>query len=114
MTARILGRVATTAIAVSALALAGCSSTSEGETSATPSDSATASAAPTASADAAGTLETVTDGVLTIATGEPAYEPWVIGDDPTTGEGFEAAVAYAVAAEARLQPRGRHLGSHHV
>lgn len=104
MTARILGRVATTAIAVSALALAGCSSTSEGETSATPSDSATASAAPTASADAAGTLETVTDGVLTIATGEPAYEPWVIGDDPTTGEGFEAAVAYAVAAELGYSP----------
>ena len=39
-------------------------------------------------------------GVLTVATGEPAFEPWVDRRrtrDP--GEGFEAAVAYAVAGE---------------
>jgi polar amino acid transport system substrate-binding protein len=39
----------------------------------------------------------VTEGKLTVATGEPAYSPWVEDDDPTTGEGFEAALAYAVA-----------------
>jgi polar amino acid transport system substrate-binding protein len=44
-------------------------------------------------------LETLTAGKLTIATGEPAYFPWVIDDDPESGEGFEAAVAYAVAEE---------------
>lgn len=42
---------------------------------------------------------TVTPGKLTIATGEPAYAPWVLNDDPESGEGFEAAVAYAVADE---------------
>ncbi|WP_125100664.1 ABC transporter substrate-binding protein [Leucobacter chromiireducens] len=42
---------------------------------------------------------TVTPGTLTIATGEPAYAPWVLNDDPESGEGFEAAVAYAVAEE---------------
>ena len=36
-------------------------------------------------------------GVLTIATDSPAYEPWFVDDDPTNGEGFESAVAYAVA-----------------
>lgn len=41
--------------------------------------------------------DTVTPGKLTIGTGNPAYEPWVVGDDPASGEGFEAAVAYAVA-----------------
>ncbi|WP_395639553.1 ABC transporter substrate-binding protein [Pseudolysinimonas sp.] len=41
----------------------------------------------------------VTDGKLTIATGEPAYYPYVIDDDPESGEGFEAAVAYAIAEE---------------
>ncbi len=41
----------------------------------------------------------ITPGKLTIATGETAYEPYVIDDDPASGEGFEAAVAYAVAAE---------------
>lgn len=39
----------------------------------------------------------VTEGKLTIATGEPAYGPWVIDNKPESGEGFESAVAYAVA-----------------
>ncbi|PIF02716.1 MAG: amino acid ABC transporter substrate-binding protein [Propionibacterium sp.] len=42
-------------------------------------------------------LETFTKGKLTIATGEPAYSPWVEDNDPASGKGFEAAVAYAVA-----------------
>ena len=41
----------------------------------------------------------VTEGKFTVGTGEPAYYPWVIDDAPESGEGFEAAVAYAVAAE---------------
>ncbi|MEQ1736557.1 MAG: ABC transporter substrate-binding protein [Rhodoglobus sp.] len=41
----------------------------------------------------------VTDGKLTIGTGEPAYYPWVLDDAPESGEGFESAIAYAVAAE---------------
>lgn len=41
----------------------------------------------------------VADGKLTIGTGEPAYFPWVIDDAPESGEGFEAAVAYAVAEQ---------------
>lgn len=73
---------------LSALMMAGCSSSAEE----TPSPSASAPAV-----DAP--LETLTEGKLTIATGEPAYEPWVIGDAPESGEGFEAAVAYAVAEE---------------
>ena len=46
----------------------------------------------------------VTDGKITIATGEPAYFPYVIDDAPESGEGFEAAVAYAVAAELGFEP----------
>lgn len=41
--------------------------------------------------------KTIEDGVLTVATGNPAYFPWVIDNDPTNGQGFEAAVAYEVA-----------------
>lgn len=44
-------------------------------------------------------LKTVTSGKLTIATGQPAYYPWVIDDKPESGEGFEGAVAYAVAKQ---------------
>lgn len=42
---------------------------------------------------------TITEGTLTIATGAPAFSPWVENDAPESGEGFEAAVALAVAEE---------------
>ena len=45
------------------------------------------------------TQQTVTPGKLTIATGDPGYEPWVLNDGPGSGEGYEAAVAYAVAGQ---------------
>ena len=73
--ARIL--TAAAALALSALALAGCSTSGEQP------DSADAGY--------------VTPGKLTIATGQTAYEPYVINDDPASGEGFEAALAYAIA-----------------
>jgi polar amino acid transport system substrate-binding protein len=44
-----------------------------------------------------GSSGTVTSGKLTIATGQPAYSPWVEDNKPQSGKGFEAAVAYAVA-----------------
>lgn len=77
------------AVALTAL-VAACSPQSE--TSTAPSAEATA-----ASSCSADSLQTLTTGKLTIATGEPAYYPWVIDDKPESGEGFEAAVAYAVA-----------------
>ena len=43
--------------------------------------------------------KTLTADTLTIGTGTPAYSPWVENDAPESKEGFEAAVAYAVAAE---------------
>ena len=50
-------------------------------------------------------LELVTDGKLTVATGEPAFPPWVGDndgngfDDPTSKLGFEAGIVYALAEE---------------
>jgi len=44
-------------------------------------------------------LTYVTPGKLTIATGEPAFGPYVVDNEPENGEGFESAVAYAVAEE---------------
>ncbi len=53
------------------------------------------------SGDADASAETdagyVTPGKVTIATGDIAYFPYVIDDDPASGEGFESAIAYAVA-----------------
>jgi polar amino acid transport system substrate-binding protein len=44
-------------------------------------------------------LRLVSPGQLTIGTDKPAYEPWFKNDDPSGGQGFEAAVAYAVAED---------------
>lgn len=76
--------------AASALALAACA----------PADDAPdAGSSGGAGATADGSLPTLTDGVLTVGTSDPAYEPWVVDNDPSSGKGFEAAVAYAVAEE---------------
>ena len=74
-------------LALAARALAACS----------PSGPETADCTPA-------TLPTLEAGVLTIATGRPAYAPWVLADRPESGEGFEAAVAYAVADRLGFAP----------
>lgn len=47
---------------------------------------------------------TLVEGVLTPATGDPAFPPYVIDDAPESGEGFEAAVVAAVAREMGFSP----------
>jgi polar amino acid transport system substrate-binding protein len=103
---------------LASLALGGC----VGGTGATPSPSSAApsvapaslapSVAPSATPNpcAKDTLKLTTAGKLTIGTDNPAYPPYYASKpagntkpwdkdqgDPTTGEGFESAVAYAVA-----------------
>ena len=72
-----------------ALIAAGCGSSD---------DSTTDTSASAAAADCKpGQLPTEREGVLTIATDKPAYPPYFEDEDPTNGEGFESAVAYAIA-----------------
>jgi polar amino acid transport system substrate-binding protein len=44
-------------------------------------------------------LGTLYPGIFTFGTDQPVYPPWYMGDNPASGEGFEAALAYAVAAK---------------
>ena len=53
----------------------------------------------TSEATADACSNTIEDGMLTIATGNPAFYPWVIDDTPESGQGFEAAVALAVGTQ---------------
>jgi polar amino acid transport system substrate-binding protein len=46
-----------------------------------------------------GALPTLAAGTLTVGTDQPVYPPWYLDDDPTSGRGFESAVAYAIADE---------------
>jgi polar amino acid transport system substrate-binding protein len=55
------------------------------------------SASPAAEACTKDSLTTLSKGVLTFGTDQPAYPPWFVDDDPANGKGFESAVAYAVA-----------------
>ncbi|MFP4642789.1 MAG: substrate-binding periplasmic protein [Spirochaetales bacterium] len=41
----------------------------------------------------------VNPGQLTVGTGDPVYPPWMLNDDPASGEGFENAMIYALAEE---------------
>ena len=53
--------------------------------------------APAPAADGDVKSLTFEPGKLTVATGNPAWEPWVMNDAPESGEGFEAALIYALA-----------------
>ena len=65
------------------------------------SGSSTAAASDSAAADdcAPDQLALKKPGQLTVATDSPAYEPWFVDNDPTNAQGYESAVAYAVAEE---------------
>jgi polar amino acid transport system substrate-binding protein len=101
--------------------LAGCAqestSTATSEAAAPASSAAASAAASTAASEAASpsaeavldecsieNLTLVTPGTLTIGTDTPAYPPYFVDDDPTNGQGFESAVAYAVAETLGFTP----------
>ena len=84
-----------------ALLLAACGSSSGGSSSSTPaaSGSGSSSAASPSSTCSPSSLQTFTPGTFTVATGNPAFPPWVVDDKPESGKGYEAAVTYAVAKQ---------------
>lgn len=104
------GTTATTAPGSSAATESAAASASAPASAAeSPSPSAAESVAQSQIACQAANLQTVTSGTLTIGTDNPAYPPyfsipasgnppapWKLGD-PTNGQGFESAFAYALA-----------------
>jgi polar amino acid transport system substrate-binding protein len=79
--------VAIAAAAALSVAVAACGSTTSDSTSST-----------VAAADCTpDKMQTQTAGELTVATDKPAYPPYFENDDPTNGNGFESATAYAIA-----------------
>ena len=93
---------AATGAALVAAALAGCAPADSGSGSSSSSTTSAAGAAASASPSSACSkdqLKTQTAGKLTVATDKPVYEPWFKDDKPENGQGFESAVAYAVAKQ---------------
>lgn len=63
------------------------------------SPTATEGSPPAGQCDQANLPLVADDGMLTIGTDSPAYEPWFADNDPSNGKGFESAVAYALAQQ---------------
>jgi len=87
--------LAAAAVLPLALAIAACAPEDDSESTATDTTTQTADA----EACATDALELRTPGQLTVGTDSPAYEPWFVDNDPTNGQGYESAVAYALAEE---------------
>lgn len=81
-----------TLLAALALIGAGCGDDDDSDDSATETTASAEECTPE-------NLDTVEDGVLTVGTDKPAYPPYFEDNDPTNGEGFESATAYAIADE---------------
>ena len=94
--------MAAIAVLAASAGLAGCAS--EGSSSsASPAGTAAAGGTSTGAA-ASCTNSAIQDqlfakGQLTVATDKPVYPPWFVDNKPTNGQGYESAVAYAVAAQ---------------
>jgi polar amino acid transport system substrate-binding protein len=85
--------------------LAGCASesSSSSSVSATPAGGGSSSAAASCS-NSAIQSQLYAKGVLTVATDKPVYPPWFVNNKPANGQGYESAVAYAVAAQLGFKP----------
>lgn len=92
------------------LALVACGGSDNGTATSEPAAATTAAAATTETAPATAAnglsaacakeaLPVKTTGQLTAATSNPAFPPYVEDNDPTSGKGFESALAYAVAEQ---------------
>jgi polar amino acid transport system substrate-binding protein len=98
---------ATSSSAATSAAAATAASSAAASAAATGAASQTASASASAALDGCSpeNLTLVNPGTLTIGTDTPAYPPYFVTDDPAkadagdpaSGQGFESAVAYAVA-----------------
>jgi polar amino acid transport system substrate-binding protein len=84
--------------------LAGCASSTSSGSSASSSASAGGSASAASCTFAGVQNQLYAKGVLSVATDQPAYPPWFENNKPSNGQGYESAVAYAVAAQLGFKP----------
>lgn len=88
--------IALALLASAALVVAACGDDDDDAADTTTTAAPATTAAANCTKDA---LELKTEGKLTVATGEPVFEPWMVDDDPSNGKGFESALVYALAEE---------------
>ena len=79
--------------------VAACGSTSSSSTASGGGPSSGSSSAALNCSNASIQSELYTKGVLTVATDNPVFTPWFVKNKPSNGQGYESAVAYAIAAQ---------------
>lgn len=87
------------AIVAAAAGIAAC-----GSSSSSPSASGSSGATTASCSNSAIQNDLYQKGQLTVATDKPAYPPWFENNNPANGQGYESAVAYAVAKQLGFQP----------
>jgi polar amino acid transport system substrate-binding protein len=90
--------VAAAATALIGSVVAACGSTSSSSTASGGSSSGAAASANSCT-NASIQNQLYTKGVLTVATDNPVYTPWFVKNKPSNGQGYESAVAYAIARQ---------------
>jgi polar amino acid transport system substrate-binding protein len=90
--------MAAIAVLAASASLAGCASEGSSSSSAAPAGGTSSSAAASCT-NSAIQSQLYAKGTLTVATDKPVYPPWFVNNKPTNGQGYESAVAYAVAAQ---------------
>ena len=92
--------MAAIAVLAASAGLAGCaSSTTSISNTATAPAAGGSSASAVSCSNSAIQGQLYAKGQLTVATDKPVYPPWFVNNKPTNGQGYESAVAYAVAAQ---------------
>ena len=93
---RILSAVAIVAVTAGIAACGSSSSSSPG--------SGSGSAAAASCSNSGIQPELFQKGQLTVATDKPVYPPWFENNNPANGQGYESAVAYAIAKQLGFKP----------
>jgi polar amino acid transport system substrate-binding protein len=90
-------------VMVFAAGVSACGSTNSGSPTTTASPGASTTSTPVGPLGASCSVAAIDGdlyhkGQLTVATDDPVYTPWFVDNHPENGKGYEAAVAYGVAA----------------
>lgn len=89
--------MAAIAVMAASAGLAGCASEGSSSSSSAAPAGGTSGSAAASCTNAAIQGQLFAKGQLTVATDKPVYPPWFVDNKPTNGQGYESAVAYAVA-----------------
>ena len=96
--------MAAIAVLTASAGLAGCASSTTSSSNAATAPAAGSSASAASCSNSAIQSQLYAKGMLTVATDKPVYPPWFINNKPANGQGYESAVAYAVAARLGFKP----------